>query len=122
MAASEENWFSQRNKYTYLHLMMIMTDHDVTSVNVIHDKLKCAGKWVDLRRFVKKHKHFNTLGLFELFGDYSDQSADDVRDCLMGWILDNYRNVVVVKNGSRTQKLKLRCLDGEHEKSPNTRG
>ena len=93
MAASEENWFSQRNKYTYLYLMMIMTDHDVTSVNAIHDKLKCAGKWVDLRRFIKKHKHFNPSGLFELFGDYSDQSADDVRDCLMGWILDNYRNV-----------------------------
>ena len=93
MADSEENWFSQRNKYTYLYLMMIMTDHDVTSVNATHEKLKCAGKWVNLRRFVKKHKHFNPSGLFKLFGDYSDQSADDVRDCLMGWILDNYCNV-----------------------------
>ena len=73
--------------------MMIMTNQDVTNVNAIHEKLKCAGKWVDLRRFIKKHKHFNPSGLFELFGDYSDQSADDVRQCLMGWILDNYRNV-----------------------------
>ena len=72
--------------------MMIMTDKDVTNVNAIHDKFKCAGKWVDVRRFVKKHKHFNLSGLYELFGTYSDQSADDVRDCLMGWILDNYRN------------------------------
>ena len=93
MADPEENWFAQRNKYTYLHLMMIMTNQDVTSVNAIHEKLKCAGKWVDLRRFIKKHKHYNPSGLFELFGDYSDQSADDVRECLMGWILDNYRNV-----------------------------
>ena len=93
MADPEENWFAQRNKYTYLHLMMIMTNQDVTSVNAIHEKLKCAGKWVDLRSFIKKHKHYNPSGLFELFGDYSDQSADDVRECLMGWILDNYRNV-----------------------------
>ena len=92
MAASEENWFAQRNKYTYLHLMMIMTDTDVTDVKAIHDKLKCAGKWVDVRRFMKKHKHFNPSGLFELFGLYSNQGADDVRDCLMGWILDNYRS------------------------------
>ena len=93
MATSDENWFAQRNKYMYLHLMMIMNDNDVTSVKAIHDKLKSACKWVDVRRFVKKHKHFNPSGLFELFGAYSDQSADEVRDCLMGWILDNYHSV-----------------------------
>ena len=92
MATSDENWFAQRNKYTYLHLMMIMNDNDVTSVKAIQDKLKGACKWVDVRRFVKKHKHFNPLGLFELIGAYSAQSADEVRDCLMGWILDNYRS------------------------------
>ena len=92
MATSDENWFAQRNKYTYLHLMMIMNDNDVTSVKAIQDKLKGACKWVDVRRFVKKHKHFNPSGLFELFGAYSVQSADEVRDCLMGWILDNYRS------------------------------
>ena len=73
--------------------MMIMTETDVTSVKAIHDKLKSAGKWVDVRCFIKKHKHYNPSGLFEVFGSYSDQSADDVRDCLMGWILDNHRNV-----------------------------
>ena len=54
--------------------------------------MKGTGKWVDVRRFVKKHKHFNPSGLFELFGAYSVQSADEVRDCLMGWILDNYHS------------------------------
>ena len=73
--------------------MMIMTETDITSVKAIHEKLKRTGKWVDVRRFVKKHKHYNPSGLFEVFGSYSDQSADDVRDCLMGWILDNYRQV-----------------------------
>ena len=72
---------------------MIMNVNDVTSVKAMHGKLKGAGKWVDVRRFMKKHKHFNPSGLFELFGAYSVQSADEVRDCLMGWILDNYRSV-----------------------------
>ena len=93
MATSDENWFEQRNKYTYLDLMMIMSVNDVTSVKTIQGKLKGAGKWVDVRRFMKKHKHFNPLGLFELFGAYSVQSADEVRDCLMGWILDNYHSI-----------------------------
>ena len=93
MATSDENWFAQRNKYTYLDLMITMNAKDVTSVKGTQCKLKGACKWVDLRSFVKKHKHFNPSGLFELFGAYSVQSADEVRDCLMGWILDNYRSI-----------------------------
>ena len=93
MATPDENWFEQRNKYAYLDLMMIMNVNDVTSVKAIQGKLKGAGKWVDVRRFMKKHKHFNPSRLFELFGVYSVQSADEVRDCLMGLILDNYRSI-----------------------------
>ena len=93
MATPDENWFERRNKYVYLDLMMIMNANDVTSVKAIQSKVKGAGKWVDVRRFVKKHKHFNPSGLFKLFGAYSVQSADEVRDCLMGWILDNYCSI-----------------------------
>ena len=56
----------------------------------IHEVLKGTGKWVDLHRFIKKHKHYNPSGLFELFGNFSSQGADEVRDCLMGWIYDNH--------------------------------
>ena len=93
MADSEETWFKQLNKYAYLDLMLIMSAADCTTIKDVHDKLKKAGKWVDIRKFVKKHKHYNPSGLFEVFGEFSDQNADEVRDCLMGWILDNYRNV-----------------------------
>ena len=93
MAHRNETWFEQRNPHPYLDLMMIMTATDCTTVKDVHDKLKKAGKWVDIRKFIKKHKHYNPSGLFEVFGSFSDQSADDVRDCLMGWILDNYRSV-----------------------------
>ena len=84
MADRNETWFEQQNPYPYLNLMMIMTATDCTTVKDVHDKLKKAGKWVDIRKFVKKHKHYNPSGLFEVFGSFSDQSADDVRDCLMG--------------------------------------
>ena len=93
MADSEETWFKQQNKYPYLNLMLLMSAADCTTIKDVHDKLKKAGKWVDVRKFVKKHKHYNPSGLFEVFGAFSDQNTDDVRDCLMGWILDNYRNV-----------------------------
>ena len=80
MADSEETWFKQRNKYPYLNLMLIMSAADCTTIKDIHDKLKKAGKWVDVRKFVKEHKHYNPLGLFEVFGEFSDQNENDVRD------------------------------------------
>ena len=70
-----------------------MSAADCTTIKDIHDKLKKAGKWVNVRKFIKKHKHYNPSGLFEVFGAFSDQNANDMTDCLMGWILDNYRNV-----------------------------
>ena len=45
------------------------------------------------RKKVRKIKQFNQAGLFELFGSFSDKTAEDVHDCLMGWIYDNYNNV-----------------------------
>ena len=44
MATSDENWFAQRNKYTYLDLMITMSVKDVTSVKAIQGKLKGACK------------------------------------------------------------------------------
>ena len=93
MSKSSENWFEQTNKYKYLELMCIMTCKDVTTLKEIHGVLKGTGLWVDVKRFVKSNKQFNPAGLFELFGSFSDQTAEDVHDCLMGWIYDNYNNV-----------------------------
>ena len=93
MSKSTENWFEQTNKYKYLELMCIMTRKDVTNLKEIHGVLKGTGLWVDVKRFVKSNNQFNPAGLFELFGSFSDQTVEDVRDCLMGWIYDNYNNV-----------------------------
>ena len=93
MSKSTENWFEQTNKYKYLELMCIMTRKDVTTLKEIHGVLKGTGLWVDVKRFIKSNKQFNPAGLFELFGSFSNQTAEDVHDCLMGWIYDNYNNV-----------------------------
>ena len=93
MSISTENWFEQTNKYKYLELMCTMTRKDVTTLKEVHGVLKGAGLWVDVKRFVKSNKQFNPAGLFELFGSFSDQTADDVRDCFIGWIYDNYNSV-----------------------------
>ena len=70
-----------------------MTHKDVTILKEIHGVLKGTGLCVDVKRFVKENKQFNPAGLFKLFGSFSDQMAEDVRDCLMGWIYDNYNSV-----------------------------
>ena len=93
MSISTENWFEQTNKYKYLELMCTMTSKDVTTLKEVHGVLKGTGLWVDVKRFVKSNKQFNPARLFELFGSFSDQSADDVYDCFIGWIYDNYNNV-----------------------------
>ena len=93
MSISTENWFERKNKYKYLELMCIMTRKDVTTLKEIHGVLQGTGLWVDVKRFVKANKQFNPAGLFELFRSFSDQTAEDVHDCLMGWIYDNYNSV-----------------------------
>ena len=93
MLISTENWFEQTNKYKYLELMCTMTSKDVMTLKEVHGVLKGAGFWVDVKRFVKSNKQFNPARLFELFRSFSDQSADDVRDCFIGWIYDNYNSV-----------------------------
>ena len=70
-----------------------MTHKDVTTLKEIHGVLKGTGLWVDVKRFLKSNKQFNPAGLFDLFGSFSDQTVEDVHDCFMGWIYDNYNNM-----------------------------
>ena len=51
------------------------------------------GYWVDTRRFVSKTNRELANGLFEIFGDFSKESAGTVCDNLMGWIYNNFRDV-----------------------------
>ena len=62
---------------------------------LVHALIWCA-LFVDSgprRRYTKGTRLHNPDGLFDLFGEFSGQTADEVRDLMIGWIFDNYRNV-----------------------------
>ena len=43
---------------------------------------------MDIRKFVSKGKHELSDGLFEIFGNYSDEPPHTIRENLLGWIYD----------------------------------
>ena len=93
MAGSDENWFGQTNKYNYQDLMIALYEKDIIDLKTVHAKLGGTGVWIDTGRFSKGTRLYNPNGLFDLFGEYSGQKADEVRDLMVGWIYDNYRKV-----------------------------
>ena len=92
-ATDEENWFGQTNKYKYQDLMIALYEKDTISLKTAHAKLGGTGVWIDSGRFTKGTRLHNPDGLFDLFGEYSGQTADEVRDLMIVWIYDNYRKV-----------------------------
>ena len=94
MATNDEaNWFGQTNKYKYQDLMIAMYEKDVIDIKTAHKKLGGTGVWIDTGRFTKGTHLYNPEGLYHLFGEYSSQGPDEVRDLMIGWIYDNYKNV-----------------------------
>ena len=93
VATDEENWFGQTNKYKYQDLMIALYEKDTIDLKAAHGKLGGTGVWIDTGRFTKGTRLHNPDGLFDLFGEYSGQTADEVHDLMIGWIFDNYRNV-----------------------------
>ena len=93
MADLEENWFGQTNRYEYQDLMIAMYEKDIIDLKSAHAKLGGTGVWIDTGRFSKGTRLHNPNGLFDLFGEYSGQKADEVRDLMVGWIYDNFRKV-----------------------------
>ena len=87
------NWFGQTNKYKYQDLMIALYEKDTIDSKAAHAKLGGTGVWIDSGRFTKGTCLHNPDGLFDLFGEYSGQTADEVRDLMIGWIYDNYRKV-----------------------------
>ena len=95
MAELEENWFGQTNRYDYQDLMIAMYEKEIIDLKGAHAKLGGTGVWIDTGIFSKGKgtKLHNPNGLFDMFGEYSGQTADEVRDLMVGWIYDNFRNV-----------------------------
>ena len=62
-------------------------------MKAFHKKILKKEWWVDIRKFVSKGKCELSNGLFKTFGNYSDEPPHTVRDNLLGWIYDNFRNI-----------------------------
>ena len=48
---------------------------------------------MDICKFVSKGKRELSDGLFEIFGNYSDEPPHNVCDNLLGWVYDNFRKI-----------------------------
>ena len=73
--------------------MIAMYEKEIIDLKSAHAKLGGTGVWIDTGRFSKGTRLHNPNGLFDLFGEYSGQKAGEVRDLMVGWIYNNFRNV-----------------------------
>ena len=49
------------------------------------------GTWITCKRFLTNSNRVMPNALFDLFGEFSDQTGSIVRDNMVGWAFDNYR-------------------------------
>ena len=89
----DEDYFSRPNKHRFNDLIGIISPKNGISIRAFQKQKLRPGYWVDTRRFLSKTKRELANGMFEIFGDFSEESASIVRENLMGWIYDNYRAV-----------------------------
>ena len=86
----DEDYFSRPNKYKFNDIMGTISTKNGISIRAFQKQRLRPGYWVDTRRFVSKTNRKLANGLFEIFGDFSKESAGTVHDNLMGWIYDNF--------------------------------
>ena len=88
-----EDYFSRPNKHQYNDIIGIIGANKGIAIRTFQKQKLRPGYWVDTRRFISKTKRELANGMFEIFGDFTNESASSVRDNLVGWIYDNYRSV-----------------------------
>ena len=93
LICDDEDYFSRPNKHRFNDLIGIISPKNGISIRAFQKQKLRPGYWVDTRRFLSKTKRELANGMFEIFGDFSDESASIVWENLMGWIYDNYRAV-----------------------------
>ena len=90
LISDDEDYFSRPNKYRFNDIIGSISAKNGISIRAFQKQRLRPGHWVDTRRFVSKTKCELANGLFEIFGDFSKESAGTVRDNLIGWIYDNF--------------------------------
>ena len=80
----DEDYFSWPNKYKFNDIMGTINTKNGISIRAFQKQWLRPGYWVDTRGFWSKTNRKLANGLFEIFGDFSKESAGTVRDNLMG--------------------------------------
>ena len=77
----------------YNNIACAITNERAVDMKAFHKNILKKKRWVDIHKFVSKGKHELSDGLFEIFGNYSDEPPHTVCDNLLGWIYDNFRKI-----------------------------
>ena len=89
----DEDFFSRPNKYKFNDIIGIISAKNGIGIKAFQKQRLRPGYWVDTKRFLSKTKRELANGLFEVFGDFSNELASAVRETLIRWIYDNFRDV-----------------------------
>ena len=92
--------------------------HHVNLKNFRRERL-ADGTWITTKRFVTKMNRLVPNGMFELFGEFNNQSRPEVRDTMIEWSYDNFRmleGVFSVALSQRNTSLRawLNLMADEH--------
>ena len=77
----------------YNNIACAITNERAVDMKAFHKNILKKEQWVDIRKFVSKGKRELSDGLFEIFGNYSNEPPHTVRDNLLCWIYDNFRKI-----------------------------
>ena len=77
------------------------------------------GTWISTKRFVTKTNCPVPSAMFELFGEFSNQSGSEVRDTMIGWSYDNFQMLdsafnVALRHRNTTLRAWLNTMADEH--------
>ena len=80
-----------------------------------------AGTWITCKRFLTNSNRIVPNALFDLFGEFSDQTGSTVHDNMVGWAFDNYRlleNVCKIAMDQRKTTLRAWINEMAKEQTP----
>ena len=77
----------------YNNIACAITNDRAVEMKAFHKNILRKERWVDVQKFVSKGKRELSDGLFEIFGNFSDEPPYKVHDNLLGWIYDNFRKL-----------------------------
>ena len=80
----DEDYFSCPNTHPFNALIGIISAKNGIGIRAFQKQKLRLGYWVDMKRFISKTKRELANGMFEIFGDFLNESAGTVQDNLIG--------------------------------------